>query len=68
MSRKGPSPLTPFHNVTANHTISATFVVNTGAYTISASAGSGGSISPSGAVQVNAGANQTFTLTSQYRL
>jgi hypothetical protein len=52
-----------FSNVTANHTISATFVINTGAYTINASSGSGGSVSPSGAVQVNAGASQTFTMT-----
>ncbi|MCX6868233.1 MAG: hypothetical protein NTV46_18905, partial [Verrucomicrobia bacterium] len=32
-------------------------------YTITASAGTGGSISPSGAVVVNSGANQTFTIT-----
>ena len=50
-----------FTNVTANHTISATFVIN--AYTITASAGANGSISPSGAVAVNHGANQTFTVT-----
>lgn len=31
--------------------------------TITASAGSGGSISPSGATTVNYGANQTFTIT-----
>ena len=34
-------------------------------YTITASAGSGGSISPSGAVTVNAGASQQFTATPQ---
>jgi len=50
-----------FTNVTSNHTISATFAINT--YTITASAGAGGSISPSGAVGVNYGANQTFTIT-----
>jgi hypothetical protein len=50
-----------FSNVTANHTISATFAINT--YTINASAGANGSISPSGAVSVNYGANQTFTIT-----
>jgi hypothetical protein len=33
-------------------------------YTITASAGSGGMISPSGAVTVNQGANQTFTITA----
>ena len=32
-------------------------------YTITASAGTGGTINPSGAVQVNPGANQTFTIT-----
>ncbi|MFC1714747.1 FlgD immunoglobulin-like domain containing protein, partial [Candidatus Poribacteria bacterium] len=50
-----------FSNVTSDHTISATFAVNT--YTITASAGFGGSILPSGAVQVNHGSNQTFTIT-----
>ena len=32
-------------------------------YTITASAGTGGSISPSGGVSVQSGANQTFTIT-----
>jgi uncharacterized repeat protein (TIGR02543 family) len=50
-----------FTNVTANHTISATFAINT--YTIAASAGANGSISPNGSVTVNHGANQTFTIT-----
>jgi hypothetical protein len=50
-----------FSNVTANHTISATFALNT--FTITASSGSNGSISPSGAVTVNSGANQTFAIT-----
>ena len=49
-----------FTNVTADHTIAATFAINT--YTITASAGSGGTISPSGAVSVNYGANQSFTI------
>ncbi|MFZ0931981.1 MAG: PKD domain-containing protein [Syntrophobacteraceae bacterium] len=49
-----------FSNVTANHTIAATFAINT--YTIAASAGSNGSISPSGSVAVNYGASQTFTI------
>ena len=44
----------PFSNVTANHTIAATFALNT--YTITASAGSNGSISPSGPVSVNSAA------------
>lgn len=50
-----------FTNVTANHTISATFAINT--YTIAASAGANGSISPNGSVVVNHGASQSFTIT-----
>ena len=50
-----------FTNVTADHTIAASFAINT--YTITASAGANGSISPSGSVVVNHGANQTFTIT-----
>ena len=51
-----------FTNVQANAAISATFAVNTVTYTITASAGSGGSISPSGAVIVNQGASQVFSI------
>ncbi len=51
-----------FNNVTMNHTIGVTFAANT--YTITATAGSGGSISPSGSATVNHGANQTFTITA----
>ncbi|MBK8150618.1 MAG: DUF2341 domain-containing protein [Acidobacteria bacterium] len=40
--------------------VTATFAINT--YTITASVGSGGSISPNGAVQVDHGSNQTFTI------
>ena len=50
-----------FSNVQADHTISATFSVIQ--YVITASAGSDGSISPSGSVSVNYGASQTFTIT-----
>ncbi len=50
-----------FTNVTANHTIQASFAIDT--RTITASAGANGSISPVGAVPVNYGANQTFTIT-----
>ena len=50
-----------FSNVTANHTISAAFVVTT--YTISATAGSGGSISPPGTTTVNYSGSQTYTIT-----
>jgi hypothetical protein len=48
-------------NVTANHTVAANFEVKT--YTITASAGTGGMINPSGSVTVNHGASQTFTIT-----
>src|SRR5206468_1688276 len=49
-----------FSNVQANHTIAASFSLNV--YTITASAGSGGSISPNGAVNVNCGADQAFSI------
>jgi hypothetical protein len=49
-----------FTNVTADHTIAASFIRT---YTITASAGAGGSISPSGAVTVNAGTDKAFTIT-----
>ncbi len=52
-----------FTNVTANHTIAASFAVN-GTFTITASAGANGSISPSGAVVVASGGSQTFTMTA----
>ncbi len=51
-----------FTNVQANHVISATFAPVVVTYTITASAGSGGTIAPSGAVTVNQGTNQTFTI------
>ncbi len=48
--------------MTGNKTVTASFVINT--YTITASvSGSNGTISPSGNVPVNHGANQTFTFT-----
>ena len=52
-----------FSNVTANHTISATFTATTKTYTISASAGSNGAISPSGSVTVNSATSQAFAIT-----
>jgi len=52
-----------FSNVTANHTIDATFAISPPS-TIMASAGSNGAISPSGAVSVNCGSPQAFTITS----
>ena len=50
-----------FTNVTANHTIAASFA--TDIFTITASAGSGGAIAPSGAVGVNYGGSQAFAIT-----
>jgi len=46
-------------NVKANHTISATFAINS--YTISASAGANGTVTPSGLV--DHGTTKTFTIT-----
>jgi hypothetical protein len=50
-----------FANVTAGHTITASFAVDS--YTIAASAGSHGAISPTGSVSVNCGSAQVFTIT-----
>jgi len=50
-----------FNNVAANHTISASFAIDT--FTITASADSNGSISPVGTTTVNFGDSPTFTLT-----
>lgn len=52
-----------FNDVAADHTISVSFAANTVTHTITASAGANGSISPSGAVAVNAGVNAPFTIT-----
>jgi hypothetical protein len=60
-SSVGPVSNYTFTSVTEDHTISATFAINT--YTIAASAGENGSISPSGNVGVNHGASQIFTIT-----
>ncbi|MBI1807871.1 MAG: T9SS type A sorting domain-containing protein [Ignavibacteria bacterium] len=49
-----------FTNVTANHTISAKFAINT--YTLTASASVNGSIAPSGNIVVNDGSSQSFTM------
>jgi hypothetical protein len=50
-----------FSNIRGDHTISAAFV--SAPYTITASSGSGGSISPTGTVTVASGSSQTFTIT-----
>ncbi len=59
-----------FTNVNTNHTISASFVAGGTVYTITASAGANGAISPSGNVLVNQGASATFTImpNSGYRI
>jgi hypothetical protein len=49
-----------FTNVTSPHTIAVRFMRY---YKITAKAGAHGSISPSGVVNVDSGANQTFTIT-----
>ncbi|MCX6688743.1 MAG: type IV pilin, partial [Methanoregula sp.] len=50
-----------FTNVVAAHTISATFAINT--YTITASTGANGNVTPAGITTVNYGSNQTYTIT-----
>lgn len=49
-----------FYNVTSNHTIRAVFKINS--YTITASTGANGSITPTGAVTVEYGSNQSFEM------
>jgi len=61
----GAIPVYTFSNVTANHTIEASFAINQ--YTIVANAGSNGTISPSGTMIMNYGASQTFTITPNAR-
>ena len=50
-----------FSNITTNHTISATFVINN--FTITSSAGANGTIAPLGATSVTPGTDQTYTIT-----
>ena len=59
-----------FSNVTANHTISATFTVITYTYTITATSGAGGVIAPAGITTVSSGGSQTYSITpnSGYRI
>ncbi|PID39922.1 MAG: hypothetical protein CR984_05880 [Proteobacteria bacterium] len=51
-----------FSNVSADHSIHASFAIDT--YTISATAGENGSISPDGDIHVTHGANKAFTITA----
>src|SRR5207247_1158878 len=52
-----------FSDVQANHTIAASFSTF-GPFTITATAGAGGSITPSGAVSVNCGDSQSFSISA----
>jgi Tfp pilus assembly protein PilX len=51
-----------FSNVTVNHSIRTVFAVNRD--TITATAGSNGTINPSGSTVLNCGSNQTYTITA----
>lgn len=55
-----PVPTYTFSNVALSHTISVKFVA---IFNITASAGTGGSISPSGTTALVAGSSQTYTIT-----
>jgi hypothetical protein len=57
----GAVPSYTFSNVSASHTISASFAIKS--YTVTASSGTGGSISPVGTATVSSGASQTYTIT-----
>jgi len=57
----GPLSSYTFGNIATNHTITATFIATT--YPIIATAGNGGSISPSGTINVNEGDDAFFTIT-----
>jgi hypothetical protein len=59
----GPVANYTFSNVIINHTIEAIFASNTGAFTIAASAGAGGTVTPPGATAYDLGANAVYTIT-----
>ncbi|HOH21914.1 MAG TPA: fibronectin type III domain-containing protein [Bacteroidales bacterium] len=50
-----------FNNIVANHTIAATFAINT--YTITATAGANGTVTPAGATTLNYNEDLTYTIT-----
>jgi len=52
-----------FSNISSDHTIQASFAPSSMQFVITATAGKGGTISPSGDVIVNYGSSQTFTIT-----
>jgi hypothetical protein len=60
----GAVPSYTLSDVVDNHAISASFAIDSSTITITAIADSGGTITPSGFVKVNEGADQTFTITT----
>ena len=58
---QGMIPNYTFTNVVANHTINATFAINQ--YTITATSGANGNVTPAGLTLVNYGSNQTYNIT-----
>jgi len=66
----GCTGTSPNCTVTMNSDITVTATFNLKSYTITSTAGNNGSISPQGAVNVNHGSSQTFTITpdSGYRV
>jgi len=58
----GPVTSYTFSNVKAGHTLSAIFAAKTSSYTISASAGTGGTITPSGTATVAAGSGKSYAI------
>lgn len=60
----GPESNYTFSDIQEGHTISASFIQQAGdSYTITATAGTGGTINPKKDVQVNKGDDQSFTIT-----
>jgi hypothetical protein len=57
----GPVAEYSFSNITVNHSINASFAINT--YTITANAGQNGTISPLGVININYGQDTTFAIT-----
>jgi hypothetical protein len=58
---QGAIPTYTFTDVQADHAIDATFAIDT--FVITATAGAGGAIDPTGGVVVNCGSDQGFTIT-----
>ncbi len=58
---QGTTSVYTFEAISANHTIEATFAINT--YTLISTAGANGSISPSGIATKEYGESQTYTMT-----